>query len=89
MEEEFTLTHENRNDNSSWPDWMHQAWNKTYNEMYSICPLDYPYATNNGSLRFKTLQGWQAVNFGDSILHKDGKLSLLIKDAKEEIKPTE
>ena len=40
--EAFQMTGERRQDNSEWPEWLHEAWNKDPGDTYSLDPYDYP-----------------------------------------------
>ena len=66
--EAFQLTKETREDNSNWPDWMHEAWNKELDEVGSLYPWLYPDSDGSDELAVETLNGAVLVRFNDYII---------------------
>jgi hypothetical protein len=66
--EAFQLTTETRTDNSSWPNWAHDAWNKPHNEPGALYPSQFPNSDGNDPLSIFTLEGVHRVDFGDWII---------------------
>lgn len=63
--EAFQMTQNRRNDNSEWPDWLHQAWNKELVEgALSIDPDD----PERQLLVIGTLEGVHRVTWNDWII---------------------
>lgn len=63
--EAFQMTPERRVDNSEWPAWLHEAWNKDPSVEGSVCSLFFP--TGNGidnKLVIRTLEGALTVDWG-------------------------
>ncbi len=63
--EAFQMTKERRWDNSEWPDWLNQAWNKTPSE--GAVWIDPSYASE-GKLVCGTLEGVHRISWGDWII---------------------
>lgn len=78
MIEAFQMTQAHRKDNSEWPLWLHQAWDKERGEVGSL----YPQGTlsDDGLLSVGTLEGRLAVAWDDWITQEDGELSLCKPD---------
>lgn len=66
--EAFQMIYERRIDNSEWPIWLHEAWNKPNNEKGSLYPKDFPDSDGKDKLVIFTLEGNHEVNFGDYII---------------------
>lgn len=66
--EAFQMTKERREDNSEWPNWLHEAWNKGNAEVGGLYPELYPNSTGSDRLRIKTLEGDQLVSWNDYII---------------------
>jgi len=66
--EAFQMTIERRQDNSEWPDWLHMAWNKEYEEEGSVSPSEYPNSDGTDRLVITTLEGIHLVSWGDWII---------------------
>lgn len=66
--EAFQMTKERREDNSEWPNWLHEAWNKSHGEIGALYPEDYPNSNGSDRLRIQTLEGNQLVSWGDYII---------------------
>ena len=68
----FQMDGERRWDNSEWPQWLHEAWNK---ESYELGALYCPRGAN--WLYLHTINGVLLVSWGDYIIKdKYGELSL-------------
>ena len=66
--EAFQMTKERREDNSEWPVWLHEAWNKPHSALGALYPEDYPNSTGSDRLRIQTLEGNQLVSWDDYII---------------------
>lgn len=66
--EAFQMTRERRKDNSEWPAWLHEAWNKSRFEAGSLYPSDYPKSSGYDPLMISTLEGAHKVSWGDYII---------------------
>ena len=63
--EAFQLTHESRESNVDWPEWMNRAWNMDEPvEGALYCE----YGIGDGPLFITTLEGVMRVDFGDWII---------------------
>lgn len=62
----FHMTEDKRIDNSEWPNWMHDAWNKYRASVGSLYPTNTGEGT--GTLSIMTLEGPHLVTFGDWII---------------------
>lgn len=63
--EAFQMTKEHRWDNSEWPNWLNEAWNKEPDVAGSVyCSLDVP----DEELFIKTLEGVHRVGWNDWII---------------------
>lgn len=64
--EAFQMTKERRLDNSDWPNWLNEAWQKEQTEPGSL----YPSAHNSGNdkLKIHTLEGEHLVEWNDFII---------------------
>jgi len=64
--EAFQMTKERRWDNSEWPDWLHEAWNKEPSEgALWIDPDNNP---NRENLVCGTLEGVHRIDWDDFII---------------------
>lgn len=64
--EAFQMTKERRQDNSDWPTWLHQAWQKENNEENSLnCGEN---SDGKDQLWICTLEGVMKVNWNDWII---------------------
>ena len=63
----FQMTEERRMDNSEWPEWLNEAWNKTEGENGALFRqnMDAPLPD---LLCIQTLEGIHLVNFDDWII---------------------
>ena len=66
--EAFQMTRERRLDNSQWPDWLNEAWNKENNVVGSVYPRDFPESDGNDQLVILTLEGLMVVGWDDYII---------------------
>lgn len=64
--EAFQMTPERRLDNSQWPNWLHEAWNKDRETVGSLYPRFI--ATQGGPLMIGTLEGNHLVSLNDYIV---------------------
>lgn len=64
--EAFQMTKERRWDNSDWPVWLHQAWQKEPSEKGAL--FINPNCDENEELCIYTLEGDHDVNWGDFII---------------------
>lgn len=62
------MTHERRQDNSEWPDWLNQAWNKDGSEDGALGCVDFPNSDGTDQLQIRTLEGIHLVGWGDWII---------------------
>lgn len=66
--EAFQMTKERRQDNSEWPNWLHEAWNMDFPEPGAVGCEDYPHSDGTDRLLISTLEGTHAVSWGDFII---------------------
>jgi len=69
--EAFQMTEERRWDNSEWPEWLHQAWNRDPGEGSIWIDPDAPIESGRKSatkLVCGTLEGVYRIDFGDYII---------------------
>ena len=66
--EAFQMTFERRQDNSDWPNWLHEAWNKESGEDGCLFPSLAPNSDGNDTLSIITLEGVHEVLFDDWII---------------------
>ncbi len=67
--EAFQMTKERRWDNSEWPNWLNQAWNKEPEEKGCLyCTNEFGQIGPGENLIITTLEGTHAVTFGDYII---------------------
>lgn len=59
--EAFQITEERRWDNSEWPNWLYQAWQKEHEEVGSFFPI-------STSLWIHTLEGNHLVSLNDYVI---------------------
>jgi hypothetical protein len=68
--EAFQMTQERRMDNSAWPNWLHEAWNKDRHEegaLFRNYP-GIPSGTVEDTLAIHTLEGDHEVRWDDWII---------------------
>jgi hypothetical protein len=63
--EAFQITRATRRDNSNWPNWLHQAWQKEPTEEGSLRPIT---SSPHGELIIYTKEGDMFVKFNDYII---------------------
>lgn len=66
--EAFQMTESRRQDNSEWPAWLNEAWNRHYTEEGAVFPKDYLFSNGNDPLCINTMEGVLNVLFGDYII---------------------
>ena len=66
--EAFQITKKTRASNTSWPQWMHQAWNEEAQVEGSLYPADYPNSDGTDRLMVGTLEGSMTVDWGDFLI---------------------
>lgn len=66
--EAFQITKETRSDNSSWPGWLHDAWQKDPSERGSVFPEGYPDSDGNDRLVVHTPSKRMVVQWGGYII---------------------
>lgn len=68
--EAFQMTRERRWDNSEWPEWLNQAWQKDQCDLGAMFPNDLSLAADGSDDRFaiRTPRGVVQVNWGDHII---------------------
>jgi len=66
--EAFQLTEASRNDNSGWPEWMHEAWNKSQIDVGAVYPAGYPVNPGLDPLKLNLEPGVAVIPFGDWII---------------------
>lgn len=66
--EAFQMTKERRQNNSEWPSWLHQAWQKDFHEEGSLSCVDYPNSDGTDRVQIRTLEGVMWVNWSDYII---------------------
>lgn len=67
--EAFQMTEDKRYDNSDWPNWLNEAWNKEPKEEGCLFCVDNDGMIGPGkNLCITTLEGALAVTFGDYII---------------------
>jgi hypothetical protein len=66
--EAFQMTKERRQDNSEWPNWLHEAWQMEHHSIGALYASDYPNSDGTDMLRIRTLEGDQLVSWNDYII---------------------
>lgn len=61
--EAFQMTRGRRWDNSEWPEWLHEAWNRSQKEPGAMFCLE-----SSHGLFIRTLEGEHAVSWDDFII---------------------
>ena len=61
----FQMTKERRQDNSEWPDWLHEAWNKPRGAVGAVYPRQ---MIEDSDLLIRTLEGVMEVSWDDYII---------------------
>lgn len=77
----FQMTKERRQDNFEWPQWLHEAWQKSFHDEGSVSCVDYPNSDGTDMLQIRTLEGVHLVGWGDFIIRGvNGELYLCKED---------
>lgn len=66
--EAFQMTKERRRDNSEWPNWLNQAWQKDFSEEGSMSCTEFPNSDGTDRLMIQTLEGVHYVEWNDYII---------------------
>lgn len=66
--EAYQMTKERRQDNSGWPIWLHEAWQKEPGDVGSLYPQDFPDSDGTDELSIHTLEGTHNVTWDDFII---------------------
>lgn len=66
--EAFQMTEERREDNSDWPSWLNEAWNKSSDEDGALYSVDHPNSNGKDMLLINTLEGPHLVQWNDFII---------------------
>jgi hypothetical protein len=66
--EAFQITHETRESNQDWPQWLHEAWQLPMSRPGSVTCEKYPDSDGKDRLVVVTLEGRMLVDFGDWII---------------------
>jgi hypothetical protein len=66
--EAFQMTRARRADNSEWPNWLHQAWQKDFHEAGAVGCIDFPNSDGTDQLEIQTLEGVMLVGWDDFII---------------------
>lgn len=66
--EAFQMTRERRQDNSDWPQWLHEAWNKGSDEPCGLGPSLERESDGTDPLIIRTLEGVHFVGWNDWII---------------------
>lgn len=66
--EAFQMTKERRSDNSEWPNWLNEAWNKDHSEEGSLFPSAFPDSNGKDQLNIFTLEGIHKIGWNDYII---------------------
>ena len=65
--EAFQMTRERRTDNTDWPEWLNEAWNRPWSQVGAVSSEDFP---NGGKdrLLIHTMEGEMTVGWDDWII---------------------
>ena len=66
--EAFQMTRKRRGDNSEWPRWLHEAWQKEHDEPGAFFPRNHPDSDRTDELVIFTPEGLHLVGFDDWII---------------------
>lgn len=66
--EAFQITRATRASNADWPEWLHAAWQKDFQEEGSLSCVDFPTSDGTDKLQIRTLEGVHEVGWGDWII---------------------
>lgn len=75
--EAFQLTRAARLDNSNWPAWLCEAWQKEHGEVGALWPGNWPHSDGTDELLLQEGAFTTVVAFGNWILNIDGELSVM------------
>lgn len=64
--EAFQMTRERRVSNEHWPNWLHEAWNKSSQTPGAL--INVVEGSPNGRLKIRTLEGVMAIHWDDYII---------------------
>ena len=64
----FQFTRERRLDNTDWPEWLNEAWNRSPVEVNAVFPKTHPFSDGTDELCIFTLEGIHTVSFNDWII---------------------
>ena len=66
--EAFQMTPERREDNIDWPVWLHEAWQRGFDESGGLFPAHFHFVEAGDELAVRTLEGIHLVSWGDWII---------------------
>lgn len=66
--EAFQMTEARRQNNSEWPEWLHQAWNKNSYALGALYPAELSTSHDTDKLLLRTLEGVHIVSWDDWII---------------------
>ena len=66
--EAFQITKKTRQDNSEWPKWLNEAWNKDFEDVGMVGCEDFPNSNGKDRLIIRTLEGVMTVSWDDFII---------------------
>lgn len=66
--EAFQMTEERRRNNSEWPKWLNEAWNKDHPSEGAVWPEKHPNSDGKDRLCIGTLEGVYIVSWDDYII---------------------
>ena len=66
--EAFQMTQEARQNNTDWPDWLNQAWQKPIMEQGAVYPANSSNSDGTDLLKVRTLEGPLIVSWDDYII---------------------
>lgn len=75
--EAFQLTRAARLDNSNWPAWLCEAWQKEHGAIGALWPGNWPHSDGTDELLLQEGPLTTVVAFGNWILNIDGELSVM------------
>lgn len=66
--EAFQMTRARRADNADWPQWLHEAWQKSFHLQGAVSCKEYPHSDGTDPLVIRTLEGVMDVGWDDYII---------------------
>lgn len=75
--EAFQMTRAARHDNSNWPAWLGEAWQKEHGEVGALWPGNWSHSDGTDELLLQVGPSTTVVAFGNWILNIDGELSVM------------